>query len=81
MMTEKNLKSVFTGSAVEAGFIKSILEENEIGCIVRDSLTESVHAGWASGSPESSNRVFVDESHELEAKKLIAEISNSNTET
>lgn len=77
-MHEKNLKVVYTGSVVEANFIKSILEENGIGCIVRDSLTESVHAGWASGSPESSNRVFVDETHENEAKKFISEFLKSN---
>ncbi len=77
-MTEHNLKAVYTGSVVDANYIKSILEENGIGCIVRDSLTESVHAGWASGSPESSNRVFVDESHEAAAKKFIAEFLKAN---
>ena len=77
-MTEKNLKVVYTGSVVEASYIKSMLEENNIPCIQRDSLTESVHAGWASGSPESSNRIFVDEVHETEAKKFVAEFLKSN---
>lgn len=78
-MSEKDLKVVYTGSVVEASYIKNILEKNNIPCIVRDSLTESVHAGWASGSPESSNRIFVNESLEAKAKKLIAEFLKSKT--
>ena len=77
-MSDQNLKVVFTGSMVEANFIQSILEENRIGSIVRDSLEESIHAGWGSGSPESSSQIFVNESHESEAKKLIEEFLNSN---
>jgi len=76
-MKDHNLKDVFTGSMVEANFIKSILDENQIGSIIRDSISESVGAGWGSGSPESSSQIFVDESHEIEAKRLIAEFLNS----
>ncbi len=78
MTDQDNLKAVYTGSSVEAAFIKNILEDNGIGCIVRDSLTESIHAGWASGVPESSNRLFVSQEHEAEAKKLIKEFLNSS---
>jgi len=76
-MKDHNLKVVYTGSMVEANFIKSILEENQIGSIVRDSITESIGAGWGSGLPESSSQIFVDESHENEAKRIIAEFLNS----
>lgn len=77
-MNDQNLKVVYTGSVVEASFIQSVLEENGIGCILRDSLAESVHAGWGSGSPESSNRIFVDKSQETRAKKIIEEFLKSN---
>ncbi len=76
-MTEQDdLKLVFTGSSVEAGFIVGILEENGIEYMLRDSLAESAHAGWASGTLTTSNRIFVMEAHEEEAKKLIAEFLN-----
>ncbi len=78
MTNQDNLKLVFTGSVVDASFIKSILEENKIECMVRDSLTESVHAGWASGTPTTSNRVFVAIENETQAKKLIDEFLKSN---
>lgn len=71
MTDQDGLILVFTGSNVDANFIKVILDENDIGCIVRDTLMESTAAGWASGSPEDSNRVFVKEEHEKLAKEVI----------
>ena len=73
-MTEKeDLTQVYTGSYVEANYIKNLLEENGIGAIIRDTLKESVLAGWASGSQSDSALVFVAEYHVEEAKKLIDE--------
>lgn len=77
MSDNSKLILVFTGSAVEASFVKSILEDNRIGCHVRDTLSESSIAGWASGAPEDSNLVFVSEYHEGEAKKLVKEFLDS----
>ena len=71
MTDQDSLILVFTGSNVDANFIKSILEDNGISCLVRDSLLESTMAGWASGSPEDSSRVFVEQENELAAKNLI----------
>ncbi|MCP4550840.1 MAG: DUF2007 domain-containing protein [Bacteroidetes bacterium] len=77
MSDSSKLKLVFTGSAVEASFVKNILKDNRIGCHVRDTLRESSVAGWVSGAPEDSNLVFVSEHHEGEAKNLIAEFLDS----
>lgn len=73
MKEHDDLKTVFTGSVIEADFIKSLLEENGIGAMVRNTLGESVVAGWASGAPDDAGIVYVIESHEEEAKKLIDE--------
>lgn len=77
-MKDHNLIVVFTGSNVEANFIKSLLDDNNIGSIVRDSISESIGAGWGSGSPESSSQIFVDESNELQAKQIIDEFLTSD---
>lgn len=61
------MKNVFTGSFIEASYIKSLLEENGIGAMVRDTLSEII----ALGAPENAGLVFVAESHEEEAKRLI----------
>jgi len=72
-MTEHddNLKRVFTGSNLDANFVKSILEENGIGAMVRNTLRESLSGGYVSGAPEDSSRVFVEEKNYDEAMKLV----------
>jgi hypothetical protein len=77
MSEHDGLKNVFTGSVLEADFIKSLLEENGIGAMVRNTMGESLVAGWVSGGPEDSGLVYVTEGHEQEAKRLIEEYLNS----
>jgi len=73
MSEHEGLKCVFTGSVLEADYIKSVLEESGIGAMVRNTMGESLVAGWVSGGPEDSGLVYVTEGHEMEAKKLIEE--------
>lgn len=78
MTDQDGIKLVFTGSCIDANYIKSILEDNGIGAMVRDSLKESTIASFASGSPENACRVFVSEDHKEKAEKLIQEFLKSN---
>lgn len=71
MSEHEGLKCVFTGSVLEADFIKSLLEESGIGAMVRNTMGESLVAGWVSGGPEDSGLVYVTEGHATEAKRLI----------
>ncbi len=68
---------VYTGSRVESLFLEEMLEENEIGVIRRDSLSESVSAGWADGSPEDAVRLFVETKLAEKAKAILNEYFNS----
>jgi hypothetical protein len=77
MSEHDDLKNVFTGSVIEADFIRSLLEESGIGAMVRNTMGESLVAGWVSGGPEDAGLVYVIESHELEAKKIIDEYLKS----
>ena len=77
-MTEKDdLKRVFTGSVLEAKYLKNVLEENGIGALVRDTLDESLSAGWVSGSQEDAGLVFVAEEHLEKATKIADEYRKS----
>ena len=67
----EELKLVYTGSIIEAGYLAELLEENNLTSILRDSLGESVIAGWASGSPEDSARLYVETAFAEQAKKII----------
>ena len=69
----EDIKLVYTGSRVEGMFLKGLLEENEIGVIYRDTLSSSVQAGWADGSPEDTVRLFVEPFNFEKAKKLLEE--------
>ncbi len=64
------LRLVFTGSNLEANYLKTMLEENGIGSIIKDSLSASIHAGFVSGTQENSSRVFVSEENFDEGKKI-----------
>ncbi|MBZ0241827.1 MAG: DUF2007 domain-containing protein [Bacteroidales bacterium] len=67
----EDLKLVYTGSVIEAGYLAELLEENKITSIVRDSLSESVIAGWASGSPDDAGLIYVESEHAEKAKSII----------
>jgi len=77
METSKDIKRVFTGSAVEATFIKEILEESGIGAMIRDTMEESLAAGWVSGSQEDSCLVFVASEHYEQAVDLVNKFNDS----
>jgi len=68
---------VYTGSEVDAGFIKEILEEQGIGAMIRNSMRESLVAGWVSGAQEDSCRVYVTLHDKEAAEKLINEYQAS----
>ncbi len=68
---------VYTGSRVESLFLEEILEENDIGVIRRDTLSESVNAGWADGSPEDTARLFVESQNVEKAKAILNEYFES----
>lgn len=77
-MTENDdLKLVFTGSVLDAKYLKNVLEENGIGALVRDTLDESLSAGWVSGSQEDAGLVYVAEEHLEKAKKIAEEYRKS----
>ena len=77
MNNQEELVQVYTGSVVESNYIKELLEENGIGALVRNTLSESMVAGWASGAPEDAALVFVAKHHVASAKLIIEEYKKS----
>lgn len=71
MSTSNDLELVYTGSRVEGLLIKELLEEKGIGVLKKDTLEESVIAGWAEGSPEDAVQLYVETEKGEEAKKFI----------
>jgi len=75
-----DIKLVYTGSRVESLFLEEMLEENGIGVIRRDTLSSSVQAGWADGSPEDAVRMFVEPENFDKARKILDDYFASREE-
>jgi len=69
-MTDE-LSLVYTGSRVEGLYLEELLKENGVGCIRKDTLEESISAGWAQGSPEDAVKIFVEAFNFAKAKKIL----------
>ncbi len=69
-MTDE-LSLVYTGSRVEGLFLEELLKENGIGCIRKDTLEESVSAGWAQGSPADAVKIYVENFNAEKAVKIL----------
>lgn len=74
---KNDLVNIFIGSDIEANYIAALLNDNQIKCVVQNTLEESLSAGWVSGSTYNSSiiRVEVDESEK--SKQLIEEYLKS----
>lgn len=74
-----DIQLVYTGSLIEANFIVELLDENNISSILRDSMSESLVAGWASGSQEDAAQIYVEAALKENAKSLIEEYLKSRS--
>ena len=75
---ENNLIEIFIGSDIEAGFISSILTENNIDHIIKNNLNQSLSAGWVSGSQYSSSSIHINIQDTDKAKQIINEYLENN---
>ncbi len=70
-MNNQNLDCVYVGTALNANYLKSALQENEIQCIVRNLLQESSAAGFAAASTNNAAKVFVAEQDFERAEEIV----------
>ena len=73
-MTSKHLECVYVGTAMNANYLKAVLNEKNIGCIVRDLLAESSLAGFAAASPSNAAKAFVEKEDFEEAEQIAAKL-------
>jgi hypothetical protein len=79
MEEQSEIKWIYTGSIVEANYLLELLRENGIEAMLRNTLEESVIAGWASGAPEDSALIYVTENHYDQALKIIEDYQKENS--
>lgn len=81
MADDQDLLLVFTGSAIEAGFVKDHLESNDIVPLLKDEMHDSISSGRATPDDESAVKLFVPGNEYKEAIKLVQEFSNARNDT
>ncbi|MBP5797017.1 MAG: DUF2007 domain-containing protein [Bacteroidales bacterium] len=74
------LKRIYSGSVVDAEFIGSVLEDNDIQFLIRNFQEESLVAGWAANTIKGDASVFVFEKDYEKSMSLLAEIEASEME-
>jgi hypothetical protein len=77
---ENELKRIYSGSVVDAEFIGSVLEQNDIQFLIRNYQEESLVAGWAAGTIKGDASVFVFDKDYDRAMQLLDEIDESEIE-
>lgn len=79
-MTNQNLDCVYVGTILNANYLKDVLNQNEINCIVRDLLQESSSAGFAAASTSNAAKVFVDEIDYERAEEIVFYLFEEDTQ-
>ena len=77
---ENELKRIYSGSVVNAEFIGSVLEQNDIQFLIRNFQEESLVAGWAASTIKGDASVFVFDKDYDRAMLLLDEIDESEIE-
>ena len=74
---ENELKRIYSGSVINAEFIGSVLEDNNIQFLIRNFQEESLVAGWAANTIKGDASVFVFAKDYEKAMLLLDEIEAS----
>ena len=72
---DNEIKSIYSGSVVDAEFIGSVLEENGIQFLIRNFQEESLLAGWAANVIKGEASVYVFDKDYDKAMLLLDEIN------
>lgn len=70
---KNDLVNIFIGSDIEANYIAALLNDNQIKCVVQNTLEESLSAGWVSGSIYNSSIIRVEVDKAEKSKQIIEE--------
>lgn len=77
MTNHEDLLLLFTGSEINANVLKDILNDNQIGCLVKNDLKSGLTAGFGGGYLEAEASLYVTSQHIDKAKMLLDEFLKS----
>lgn len=73
----QDIYEVFSGSTVDASFVKQHLEAHGVGVIVKNKHDESIMAGWADPNAIVGSQIYVSAENFEKAELLIREYLES----
>ena len=77
---ENELKKVYTGSYMNAEFIGSVLDQNDIRFLIRNYQQEGLLAGWAANVIKGDASVYVFTEDYNKAMLLLDDINAADIE-
>jgi len=77
MKNSDEITLLYTCSEIDAQVIKDMLEENQIGAMVINSMNSGLVAGFSGGLQGIESKVFVAEKDIDKAKEILEEFKNS----
>lgn len=80
MGPEDRLTHLYTGSQINAGFIKIYLEEHYIPCFIRNDMHSGITAGFGAALPGIETKVFVKKKHFMQARVLLSKYLKARDE-
>ncbi len=72
MTNHEDLTMLYTGSEINANVLKKILEDNQIGSLIRNDMHSGLSAGFGGGYMETEATLYVANKN-LEKAKVILE--------
>jgi len=78
MKSDEKLQVVFTGSQVDAGFVKALLQDNDIGALIKDPYNEGIIAGYVPPGSENGIKVLVEQKNYIRASYLVEKYINES---
>ena len=64
MNNEDKIVKIFTGSTVDVNFVTRYLLDNGVPSIIKDKYSESVHAGFVTGLPDTIDIFIINKDKE-----------------
>ena len=67
----EDLKLIYTGSKVEALFLEELLEENSIGCFLKNTLDVELEGRFTDKDPVDNTLLYVETFNAEKAERLL----------
>jgi len=77
MVTDSGLTEVFAGTALQAGMVKSLLEDANIRAFLKDEVIGTLSPWWAASGGVGAVKVVVSDMDYFRAKLIVDEYENN----